>query len=290
MRITDLNFAATAKFIVLVALCIAIAGCGSRIKTGYNLMDSVVIWQLNSYLDLDNEQREHFRQQIKDLKTWHRSELLPDHINQLRTLRSALSNESVDAAKLNQATEHLRETWKAIIVYLGPEIMQQLTSLREEQLNRLISSLEEDYADQLDNREETASERFEARYEDNVDFLEDWVGPLTDTQQVMLREHLSASIDVAPFRLAYRRLWLDRFRSALQLRDQPELFRPHFDELIIQPTVLRTAEYQQALDRSQQLRNQFTARLIESLTDRQRRLLLKRLDRLVDDLVEISRI
>src|SRR5882724_11445070 len=63
------------RIIGLLALATALAGC-SAIKLGYNNLDHLAYWWLDSYVDFSGEQGTQVRENLAQLHQWHRTEEL----------------------------------------------------------------------------------------------------------------------------------------------------------------------------------------------------------------------
>jgi hypothetical protein len=65
-----------ARIIVLPALVAGLAAC-SAIKLGYNNLDEIAYWWLDSYVDFTDDQAPRAREDLARLHWWHRNEELP---------------------------------------------------------------------------------------------------------------------------------------------------------------------------------------------------------------------
>ena len=72
------------RCITLLLVLLSSSACSTKFI--YNNMDRYVRWQVNDYLDLDQEQRAYFKQQLAELIAWHRTNHLPLYSDYIRGL------------------------------------------------------------------------------------------------------------------------------------------------------------------------------------------------------------
>ena len=78
------------RHFVLILGAVSIGACSS-IQFGYNNAPSLLQYQMDSYLDLTDQQEEILSQELKTLQSWHRQAALPDYAAMLRLWAEDLS-------------------------------------------------------------------------------------------------------------------------------------------------------------------------------------------------------
>src|SRR3954471_20772192 len=103
---------ALARIIGLLTFALALSGC-SAIKLGYNNLDEVAYWWVDSYVDFTNEQSRRVRQDLGRLDRWHRQEELPEIIAMLQRMEQ-LAPEDVSPAQACSFVPQVRERLHAL--------------------------------------------------------------------------------------------------------------------------------------------------------------------------------
>lgn len=95
-------------------------------------------------------------------------------------------------------------------------------------------------------------------------------------------------LDTRELWLDYNSAWLEEFARALEKRQQPEIFEQELLRLFYQPQQLRSKELVAHIEHNQQLTIALMYQMYESLTDRQRRRVLSKLDGYIEDMNELA--
>jgi hypothetical protein len=195
------------SFIVFAAAAL-LSGC-SATRLAYSNADVFLRWQANSYFDFNGEQGEELDRRIGAFLAWHRASALPQYVRLAeeagRRLARGLVREDLvwgyDAVRA-QARESLRAA--------AAEMAGLLDGLEPGQ----IEHLERRFA--ADNRrfakehlQGNVEQRRKRRLKRNLERLEEWFGPLSETQIERVRryaERAPADYDE----------WRDRERRRLQ--------------------------------------------------------------------------
>ncbi len=83
MVVENLNMRRLRSFVALLVVCLAAAGC-SLSKLGYEALPTLAQWEIDRYLDLDEQQREIVARRLDGLHRWHRNAQLPEYVGFLR--------------------------------------------------------------------------------------------------------------------------------------------------------------------------------------------------------------
>jgi len=201
-----------ARIIGLLALASALAGC-SAIKLGYNTLDDVAYWWLDSYLDFSDEQASRVREDLVRLHRWHREKELPQFASLLQAMERAVPADISGAqvcgfvAQLQQRLDVLAERAEPPAVTLAIDLAPEQFAHLERKYRKNNEDFRKDWvrlapADLVDKRLNQFVERSEMVY-----------GNLHEAQRAVLLRRLEQSM-FDPRRLLEERQ--RRQRDALQ--------------------------------------------------------------------------
>ncbi len=182
-----------ARIIGLLALSAALAAC-SAIKLGYNNLDEIVYWWLDSYVDFTDEQAPRVREDLARLHAWHRNEELPRLAALLQGVETMAAAE-VSPAQACAFVPRLRERVHAVAERAEPAIVTLTVGMGPEQL----AHLERKYGNNNDKyRREwvrlAPAALHEKRFEQIVERSEMIYGPLEEAQRTVLRRQIEQSV------------------------------------------------------------------------------------------------
>lgn len=264
------------RLLRLVTFCSALllAACSS-VQLAYNNAPLLLQYQMDSYLDLNDEQEALLSEELKQFQAWHRQDELPVYAQTLRQWAAKLDKPHVFTAtelleKQQQFEQALLTVAERSAYRLAPLVLT-LTEQQREQLQATFDESNAEYAEENLANPETASrerlERFSERYED-------WLGSLTDKQQQLLSQWLAQQPSRA-------QLWgqerIERQKALLQLladaRDLPsaEVAAVELHNYFQSLSRYRVTDLQ--VEREARLLSmaELTASLLNSMTDEQRR-------------------
>lgn len=231
-----------ARIIGLLALLAVLAAC-SAIKLGYNNLDSVTYWWLDSYLDLTDEQTPRVRDDLARLHAWHRSEELPRLGALLRDIEGIAPGE-ITPAQVCAFVPQLRERLNAIGRNAEPAIVTVALTLASDQLSHLERKYDKNNAQfRKDWLRLSPPDLGEKRFKQLLERMEMIYGTLDDPQRSELRRQLDRSIFDPRRVLAERqRRQQDALQILRKLAGQPvaladarNLLRGYLDRLQASP-------------------------------------------------------
>ncbi len=179
-----------ARRVVVASIALLVVGCSS-IRLGYNNADTLLLYGLNSYLDLDDAQERLARERIRELHAWHRATQLPDYAQLLRDAERAIEG-GIGAAEVLELQGRMNAALAALGEQAAPALAELAATLRAEQIARLQKRLADDTSKarrefvRIAGRE-TPDER--ARRIGRQ--AESWLGPLSAEQQQIVRERVA---------------------------------------------------------------------------------------------------
>ncbi|ROZ77761.1 DUF6279 family lipoprotein [Ramlibacter sp. WS9] len=180
------------RIIGLLALAAALAAC-SAIKLGYNNIDGLAYWWLDSYLDFTDEQEGRVREDLDRLHAWHRTSELPQFIALLQAMEQAAPTDVTAAQACNFITQ-AQQRLEVLSERAEPAVVTLVLGLTPEQLvhlERKYEKVNEEF--RKDWIRPTASEIAEKRLDKFIERSEMIYGKLDDTQRAVLRRQLQQS-------------------------------------------------------------------------------------------------
>jgi hypothetical protein len=241
------------RIIGLLALTAALAAC-SAVKLGYNNLDHVAYWWLDSYIDFNDEQALRVREDLARLHLWHRSHELP-HLAAMLHSMEELASGDVTPAQACAFVEQARERYHATTEQAEPALVTLAMSLAPEQLLHLERKYANNNAEYRKRWVRLPpSELAEKRFQQFLERSEMIYGRLDEPQRAVLRHQVEQSIFEPRRILAERRR---RQQDALQTLRKLTGHSVSFSEArgLLRGYVARTLEppdaghrrYQQAL-------------------------------------------
>jgi hypothetical protein len=264
-------------------LLAALAACSS-IRLGYNNADTLALYSLDSYFDLDDAQETLARERVRALIAWHRRTQLADYVQLIEETQSRLDR-PVSAQDVLAVQSQMTERMQLLGRQAAPDLAKLARTLTPDQLAHFSNKMAKDNAkfrrEQVSLRDAPGDAASEARIKRNLERARNWLGPLTREQEQLLREASTREPGADARWLAERERRqrvllgvLERIRSEqLGAEQGGVLLRAYFEELqtpadpALRETVLRMRE-----------RNaQLIAQLLNSATPQQKALLAKKL-------------
>ena len=275
-------------FVISLA-CLILAGCST--KFAYNNFDWLVHWYLDDYIELTDEQETFFDSNVEDWMAWHRSEELVRYKNHLQTIKTDVSNGTIDRDTIQNHMDQARAHYTRVREKVSPAVADMAVEISEEQVTYFFAALEKEnkkqekkMAKRLKDGREKALKR---RIEDITDDIESEIGRLTAEQKDIIATYAPLFISTGQDWLAYRRNIQNEARILFASRDTNPNFRQEVLYMINNPDDYRSPEYVEYRDVN---REQFLALLSEiapTLTEKQKTKLIKEIDDIIDDLDDL---
>ncbi len=124
-----------ARIIGVLGLAVALASC-SAIKLGYNTLDDIAYWWLDSYVDFSDEQAPLAREDLARLHAWHRQQELPRFGALLQNVEAMVPGD-ITSAQACAVVAQVRERLDAVAERAEPAVVTMALALRPEQLLHL---------------------------------------------------------------------------------------------------------------------------------------------------------
>ncbi|MBV7522862.1 hypothetical protein PS893_02323 [Pseudomonas fluorescens] len=262
-------------FAVVLTVTLALGAC-SRVGLAYRNLDVIIPWTLSDYLDMNGEQKIWLDERLKEHLSWHCTTQLPGYLDWLDRLQTMVAtNQVTDAAlqaRAHEAEQAIAETAREITPS-AIELLQRLDDKQVAEMNDAFAKdrrkrQEEYLKPSLDQQIKERSARMEKR-------LNDWLGPLSTTQQQRVATWSSALGDQNTQWLANRVHWQKQFSAAVAQRQSPQ-FPQRIETLLVNREKLWTPAYRQAFTNTEaQARSLFVDLMAESTPNQRARLLKK---------------
>ncbi|WP_223547473.1 DUF6279 family lipoprotein [Pseudomonas sp. A-B-19] len=273
--------------VLTIAIALALGAC-SRVGLAYRNLDVIIPWTLSDYLDMNGEQKSWLNERLKEHLSWHCSTQLPGYLDWLDRLQTMIAtNQVTDAAlqaRAHEAEQAIAETAREIT----PSAVELLQGLDDKQVTEMNDAFAKD---QRKHQEEylkpSLSQQIEERGERMEKRLNDWLGPLSISQQQRVATWSNALGDQNTQWIANRIHWQKQFSAAVAQRQSPQ-FPQRIETLLVNRESLWTPAYRQAFANTEaQARSLFVDLMAES-TPNQRERLLKKIERVRKDFSDLK--
>lgn len=190
--VENLNTRLLAHCVLLCAVGLGLGGC-SLARIGYEALPTLVQWEIDRYVDLDDAQRAIVSRHLEQVLRWHRSDELPQYARFLRGVDERARGQ-IDPGEVARARARVNEAWVALSERLAPGLAELALTMRPEQIARM--------GKRVDETQRKARERFvpgdgesreEARAKRVIKRAEFFLGDLPGAQAAEVRR-LAASL------------------------------------------------------------------------------------------------
>ena len=164
----------------LVGLLLLLGSCNT-LYLGYNNLNWLTRWRLDSYLDLTSEQDRWLNVQLAEHIAWHRKKELPQYVDFLRDIQTK-ARDGLTQGEWREGLEKVELSWKRILDRLRPDAAKLLADLDSKQVEELRSEFQEENEEIAERLAEPVAEREEKRRERRQDSLEEWFGDWSPEQ------------------------------------------------------------------------------------------------------------
>ncbi|MCS7101025.1 MAG: DUF6279 family lipoprotein [Burkholderiaceae bacterium] len=272
--------------------CVALAAACSTLRLGYNNADTLLVFALDRYFDLDDAQRQLARDSARALLAWHRATQLPAYADFIERVSQRVG-QRLDA---EDVLLHFAEA-NARLLALGeraaPALARLALTLTPQQIAHCEQRLAQDNVKA--RRELTGNGRrdtLEGRVQRTIERVQDWFGAVTPEQQQLIRRSVEQ-------RAVEHGFWLEererRQRELLALLRRIEREQPTLEQATrwVAAHFARMAEPAEAERRAQLARARFAnaelvAQLLNTATAAQKAALVKRLRGYAEDLATLA--
>jgi hypothetical protein len=271
----------------VLAVSLALSAC-SRMGLAYRNLDVIIPWTLSDYLDMNGEQKSWLDERLKEHLTWHCTTQMPGYLDWLDRLQTMVATNQVTDAALQARTAEAEKAIAETAREITPSAVELLQGLDDKQVAEMNEAFAKDQRKRqeqylkpsLDQQIKQRAERMEKR-------LNEWLGPLSASQQQRVMAWSTALGDQNTQWIANRVHWQKQFSAAVAQRQSPQ-FPKRIETLLVNRESLWTPEYRQAFAKTEaQARALFVDLMAES-TPVQRERLLKKIEGVRKDFSDLK--
>jgi len=261
----------------LLIFTLALGAC-SRVGLAYRNLDVIIPWSLSDYVDMNGEQKDWFNERLREHLSWHCTTQLPGYLDWLDRLQAMVESNQVSDAALQERTAKAKQAIAETAREITPSAIELLQGLDDKQ----VAEMNDAFAKDLRKRQQEyvkppLAQQIKERGERMEKRLNDWLGPLSDTQKQRVVAWTNALGDQNTQWIANRAHWQQQFSAAVAQRQSAE-FPQRIETLLVNRERLWTADYRKAYANTEaQARSLFVDLMAES-TPQQRERLLKKIE------------
>lgn len=181
--------------ITLLATALLLSAC-SMIRVAYSNGETLSYWWLNTYIDVEAEQKPWVKARINRLFEWHRKTQLADYV-QFMKLGQRQLQQPIDKPTVLGDIAELKKRSAIMLDYALPDLTDLALDLRPQQIAEIEKKYASGNSDYRKNylRGELA-QRQQYRFNKLMDQAEFWFGDFTREQESVIRKAFDAvSID-----------------------------------------------------------------------------------------------
>lgn len=283
--------AATARRVVVASIALLVTACSS-VKLGYDNADTLLLFALDSYLDLDDAQQRLARERTRELLAWHRATQLPEYAQFLRDAEKRLRGQ-VTADEMLALYLRANRALLALGEHAAPDLARLALTLKPVQIEHLERKLAENTSKA---RRELAGlagrESLDDRVQRYAERAASWFGELTPAQIDIVRRNLVARPSNQAWWVAERER---RQHELVALLKRIESERPDVDTAAgwLRAHFARLAQPQDPEERARVLEfrtgnAELVAELVNSASVRQKSVLMGRLRGYAEDFTALA--
>ncbi|MEX5685512.1 DUF6279 family lipoprotein [Pseudomonas silesiensis] len=262
---------------VVITLSLALGAC-SRMDLAYRNLDVIIPWSLGDYLNMNGEQKDWFNERLREHLSWHCTTQLPGYLDWLDRLQDMVQRNQVTDAALQARTQEAKQAIAQTAREITPSAIELLQGLNDQQVAEMNDAFAKDQRKRqeqylepsLDQQIKERGQRMEKR-------LNDWLGPLSPTQQQRVVAWSNALGDQNTQWIANRVHWQKQFSAAVAQRQSPQ-FPQRIETLLVNREALWTPAYRQAYANTEAQAQSLFVDLLAGSTPEQRQRLLKKID------------
>ena len=278
------------RLAAIAALAASVASCAAM-KIGYNNADTLALLQLDSYLDLTDEQDQTVKERVNALLAWHRTTQLRDYVALIETTRAKLGGR-ITAADVMDFNQQLNTRMMTAADKAAPDIAHIALTLSTEQIDRAAKKVGNDATKARREFVRLEKDSGAERAKKYGERAESWFGKLTDEQKEIIRKSLANRPTDATWWIDERerrqREFLTLLRKIQADRPTEEVaarwLRTYFTHLNVAPEADRRARAESYRRGSAEL----IAQLINHATPEQRAALDKKLNDYAQDFKSLA--
>jgi uncharacterized protein DUF6279 len=234
---------------ILAGLALILAGCSST-KLAYEYADWGIVWWVDDYIPMTDQQEAQLERDVRDLRDWHCSTQLPRYSEWLAELKQDVRSGDLDQSTVSHHQEQLFSFFSPLLDRAKPAATRLLSSLSNTQVQALADNMAESQAElEEEFLAESAEQTRQARAERTRERVERWLGDLNSRQAEMVQQWSDARGKQTEIWLEGRRNWQKALLDALDQRGSED-FDQRIGYLIDNNEKVRGPRYQSMIEES----------------------------------------
>jgi hypothetical protein len=277
--------------LIMAVLCLLLTSGCSMLRVGYGHFDSVAAWMVHDYFDLNADQRDLFSQRFERLHTWHRQTQLPEYVQFLSDFQSR-AKRGLRENDMLWLIDGSKQRYARIAVRGAADAADLLATLTPEQLETFRQQIDKDNKKFMREHRinDGETERRKVVQQRTLSQLRDWVGPLSDAQQLKINALLQTMPLVDKIRHEDRLRRQREFLTLLEIRTGDRtVFAQRLRDWLENWEAGRSSEQTRLFDESWKKRAELYAAIDHLLTPVQRNHLISKLQDYIDDFRDLSK-
>lgn len=275
--------------IIFATIFLLLGGCSSQFV--YNNMDWMIHWYLDDYIDLNKAQRNVFDERFAVWHSWHRKEELVKYREQLNSIRALVESNTFTQDNLQAQFDQIRGHWEHLRGHIAPDLAAMASSLSDEQVKSMFEALAKDNKEEQDKQdllyEKTEQERMDKRQKDIEQNLSEWVGKLSDEQKSIIAGYVPQFRSNWQEWINYHKTVQGKAEAIFATRKENPAFKEELLTLMTDPEAYRSEKMVANSEFNGRLYSALIADISKSLTDKQRKKLLHKLDGYIEDITDL---
>ncbi|MEN2395639.1 DUF6279 family lipoprotein [Pseudomonas halotolerans] len=275
------------RLALFMALLLTVTAC-SRVGLAYRNLDLIIPWTLNDYLDINGEQKDWFNDRLNEHLNWHCTTQLPGYLDWLDRLKNMVQTNQVTDQALQQRAREAKAAIAETAREITPSAIELLQGLNDDQVADMDAAFVKDQRKrQQQYLKPTLQQQIQERSERMEKRLNDWLGPLSDTQRQRVQAWSRALGDQNQQWIANRAHWQNQFSEAVAQRHRPD-FPKRIEQLLVDRESLWTPAYREAFDKTEAQARSLLVDVMADSTATQREHLLRKIDRVKKDFSDLK--
>ena len=207
---------------VITAIALGLSGCAFK-SIIYERLDWVVMYQLDSYLDMDKAQKAKFKPVVSEAIVWLKREKVPGAIATFEKLEAAARSKNYNDTMSLALTNELERIRVDLVKKYEAPIASLLLSLSDKQ----IQHMEKKFRNSNENLEDVLEEDAESEYKDLLKkqrkTLKEYYGELSSEQDRHFYENMRLTRELVARRLTERKRMQSYIVDNLKSRDRTKI-------------------------------------------------------------------
>lgn len=230
--------------IVLILVTVLLVSACSSTRMAYRYADWGIVWWVEDYITLTDNQKTELSQSIDSFRQWHCSSELPRYADWLSNLESDISNPPLNDQDMARWQSEIFLALDRLMVEVTPIATALLTTLTDEQIDELTRNMAANQAEKeqefLDPDPAISEQQREQRI---VERVQHWLGDLNDEQKATIAAWNQTRGNQTDIWLDGRARWQQALLEVLEER-RSEGFDAAMERLIRDNAEIRGERYQ----------------------------------------------